>query len=206
MKSILGHYDAGGLLVGLNFGGVDPAKSLLGRRFWACLLVSCLLTQRGIAQQKLDELLVHGDNFAFSVKEPAGWKGDTKGAAEFQSNLVLREIGQTSNEVSGMIRIRVNGKKDENTQADIEEDIRAYRAQYPKVQFKDLSVASPRYRCLAKVFYVPGLFYEYVAYVNPGPGKPLLFSVAMNTQKVEATAKELGAYKSAVESLTLLKP
>jgi len=192
--------------VRLDFGGVDSAKSLSGKRFWASLLVSCLLTQLSFARQKLDELLVYGDNFAFSVKEPLGWKGDTKGAAEFESNVVFREIGRSPEEVSGMIRIRVNNKEDENTQADIKEDMRVYRERYPEVQFKDLSITNPRYRCLAKVFYVPGSFYEYIAYVNPGPGKPLLFSVAMNSQKVEATAKELGAYESAVESLTLLKP
>jgi len=59
---------------------------------------------------------------------------------------------------------------------------------------------------LGKVFYIPGKFYEYVAYVNPGPKKPVLFSVSMNTQKLEASAKELEAYKSAVQSVTLLKP
>ncbi len=59
---------------------------------------------------------------------------------------------------------------------------------------------------LGKRFYIPGQFYEYVTYVNPGPKKPVLLSVSMNTQKLEASEKELEAYKSAVQSLTLLKP
>jgi len=84
--------------------------------------------------------------------------------------------------------------------------MRAYRAQYPKVQFKDITATNPSYLCLAKVFYIRGEFYEYVAYVNPGSQKPVLFSVSMNTQKSEASAKELEAFKSTIYTLTLLKP
>jgi len=84
--------------------------------------------------------------------------------------------------------------------------MREYRAQYPRIQFKDIPAKHPNYLCLAKVFYVPGKFYEYVTYVNPGPQKPVLFSVSMNTQNSEANAKELEGFESAIRSLTLLKP
>ena len=119
---------------------------------------------------------------------------------------ILREIGQALESSSGLIRIRIDDKVDENTSADLKEDMRGYRAQYPKIQFGDLPVKNQRYLCVAKVFYIPGGFYEYVTYVNPGPGKPAFFPVSMNSQKSEASAKELDAYKSAVQSLTLLKP
>jgi len=164
------------------------------------------MIQPSFAQQKLGQLLVYGDDFIFSVKEPPGWKGDTTIAGKFESNVVLHETGQRPESFSGLIRIRLNDKVDENTSSDLEEDMRGYRAQYPKVQFKDLPLRNLRYLCLAKVFYVPGEFYEYVAYVNPGPGKPFLFSVSMSSEKSEASAKELEAYKSAVQSLRLLKP
>lgn len=186
--------------------GVRTARSFIPRRFWVYLVISSWMIQSSFAQQKLDQLLVYGDNFVFSVKEPLGWSGDTTNADKFQSNVILHESGLPPDSFSGLIRIRVNNKEDENTSADLEEDMRDYKAQYPKVQFKDLSIKNPRYLCLAKVFYVPGEFYEYVTYVNPGPKKPILFSVSMNTQKLEASAKELEAYKSAVQSLTLLKP
>jgi hypothetical protein len=176
------------------------------RKLWACLLVGCWLTQSTSAQHKLDQLMVYGDGFAFSVKEPAGWKGDTKKAEAFGANVVLHEIAQPSGSVTGLIRIRIDSKEDENTQADMDADMRNYRAQYSKVQFKDVYIENSEYRCLAKIFYIPGEFYEYVAYVNPGPKKRFLFSVAMNTEKSEASANELEAYKSTVRSLTLLKP
>jgi hypothetical protein len=88
----------------------------------------------------------------------------------------------------------------------MEADIRSYRTQYPQIRFKDIAIKNPAYPAVAKVFYVPGQFYEYVTYVNPGLRKPFIFSVSMNSQKSEATAKQLGAYESTVASLRLLKP
>jgi len=88
----------------------------------------------------------------------------------------------------------------------MEADIRSYKAQYPKIRFKDIAIRNPAYPAVAKVFYVPGQFYEYVAYMNPGQGKPFIFSVSMNSQKLEATAKQLGAYELTLASLKLLKP
>jgi hypothetical protein len=187
---------------------VNPsiAKVLTAGRFCAYLIALAWVVQPSLAQQKLDHLLVYGENFMFSVKEPPGWNGDTTNSQKFESNVVLHEAGQPLDSISGLIRVRVNTKVDENTRADLEEDMRAYKAQYPKVQFKDITARNPSYLCLAKVFYIPGEFYEYVAYVNPGSQKPVLFSVSMNTQKSEASAKELEAFKSTIYSLTLLKP
>jgi hypothetical protein len=172
----------------------------------AFLVLSFLLTQTGLAQQKLDQLLVHGENFMFGVKEPPGWVGDTTNAEQFNSNVVLHEVGQPAAAWIGLIRIRVDEKVDENTSADMAADMKDYKAQHPHVRFKELPIPNSHYRCLAKVFFVPGDFYEYVTYVNPGPNKPILVSVSMNTGPTEATAKELDAYKSAVQSLTVLKP
>jgi hypothetical protein len=139
----------------------------------------------------LDQLLVYGDNFLFSVKEPAGWKGDIASAETFQSNIVLHEATQPTESLTGLIRVRLNDKIDENISADIEDDLRTYKAQYPKIRFKDIAMRNPAYPGLTRVFYVPGQFYEYVTYMNPGRGKPFIFSVSMNSQKSEATAKQL---------------
>jgi hypothetical protein len=102
--------------------------------------------------------------------------------------------------------VRLSDKTDEDISGDIEADIRSYRAQYPKIQVRDIAIRNPSYPAVAKVFYVPGQFYEYVTYMNPGRGKPFIFSVSMNNQKSEATAKRLGAYESTLASLRLLKP
>jgi hypothetical protein len=85
-------------------------------------------------------------------------------------------------------------------------NIRSYKAQYLNLRLKDIAIRNPAYPAIAKVFYVPGQFYEYVTNMNPGPAKPVIFSVSMNSQKSEATAKQLGAYESTLASLKLLKP
>jgi hypothetical protein len=176
------------------------------KRFWVWLVALSWVAAPSIAQQNPDRLLIFGEGFMFSVKEPPGWNSDTINAEKFESNVILHEGGRPIDSFSGLIRIRVNTKVDDNTLTDMQEDMRQYRAQYTKVQFRDLAIKHSQYLCLAKVFYVPGQFYEYVAYVNPGSQKPALFSVAMNTEKSEASAKELEAFKSAIQSLTLLKP
>jgi hypothetical protein len=131
-------------------------------RFCVCCNVGFTLSFSSFAQQKLDQLLVYGDNFLFSVKEPAGWKGDTVSAEKFQSNVVLHEATQPADSLVGLIRVRLNDKTDENISEDMEADIRSYTAQYPKIQFKDIAIKNPAYPTVAKVFYVPGQFYEYV--------------------------------------------
>jgi len=184
---------------------VRGAKTAMAR-FWVCCIIVSALSLSISAQQKLDQLLVYGDNFLFSVKEPTGWQGDTATAEKFQSNVVLHEATQPVDSLDGLIRVRLNDKTDENISEDMEADIRSYRAEYPKIQFRDVAIKNPAYPAVAKVFYVPGKFYEYVTYMNPGLGKPFIFSVSMNSQKSEATAKQLAAYESTLASLKLLKP
>ena len=104
-----------------------------------------------------------------------------------------------------MIRIRVDDKIDERVDKDLAADMNDYRNQFPNIQFKDIAVSHPRYRIYSKVFYVENNFYEYVAYINPGPQSALMFSVAMNTQKTEATQSELATLQKVITSLQMLK-
>jgi hypothetical protein len=109
------------------------------QRFWVSCVIALTLSFSSFAQQRLDHLLVYGGNFLFSVKEPDGWKGDVAVAETFQSNVVLHEATQPTESLAGLIRVRLNDKTDENISADMEADIRTYRAQYPKLRFKDLA-------------------------------------------------------------------
>jgi len=179
-------------------------KRLFAARRRITLTFACLfLIDPIIAQQKLGQLLVYGDGFRFSVKEPAGWSGDTENAVKFNANVVLHEAGRPQNSPTGLIRVSLNEKTDENIAEDMAADMHEYVEQNPKVRFKDLAIKHPSYKSLAKAFYESGEFYEYVAYVNPGPKSKFLFSISMNTGKAEASEKELTAFKSTLESLTL---
>lgn len=174
------------------------------------LLLSCLLAQASFAgdvphvEKRLDSLLVYGQGFIFSVKEPAGWKGDTENAAQFSTNIIFYPASQSLDNAQTIIRVLIADKTDENVNEDLAHDMKEYRAQYPNIVFKKLAVTHPNYRVFPKLFTVPGSFYEYVAYVNPGPTKKLMFSVLMNKQKKEASGLELDVYQKIIASLQML--
>jgi hypothetical protein len=156
------------------------------------------------AEGPLDRLLVHGNGFVFGVREPPGWHGSIEEAARLSSNVVFYRQGESADAAVALLRIRINDKTGENLDADLQADMDHYRTQYPKVEFRNLTVPHPSYRVVAKLFALPGEWYEYVAYVNPGPGKPWIFGAAMNKQRAEATAEELGVFRKVVASLELL--
>jgi hypothetical protein len=154
------------------------------------------------SKSPMDSILVYGQDFVFSLKEPQGWRC-TCGpeAAEYGVNAILFPSAVESRARHVQIRVRVNDKVNENTAEDLNVDMREYKKEYPKVEFADLDIAHPEYRTHGKVFQIPNDFYEYVAYVNPGPGVSYNFSVAMSKEKVPATTDELAAYTKVLKSL-----
>jgi len=157
-------------------------------------------------EPKLDRLVVYGDGFSFGVKEPSGWKGDTTKASEIGANIVFYRDGETYKNAVALIRVRVGKKVDEDTAADLAYDVNDYKKRSPGVRFGDIAASHPKYVVYPKLFFVPGKFYEYVAYLNPGPGIPKLFSVAMYKNTAEATPEELAAYREVLASVVLLGP
>ncbi|WP_158752973.1 hypothetical protein [Dyella sp. S184] len=154
---------------------------------------------------KLDSLLVYGEGFMFSVKEPAGWVADTQHAAAYQANVLVYEKSSTWKQSDSLIRVRITDKVDEHVESDLAADMDGYKKDYPNVQFKNFVASNPKYRTYPKLFFVPNQFYEYVTYVNPGPSSPLMFSVAMSTHTNEATKEQLTAFDNVVSSLIMLK-
>ena len=168
------------------------------------LPLSLLAGEASHTKKKLDALLVYGEGFVFSVKEPAGWVGDIEGAKNFSANIIFYPAGKLHDPTQAVIRVLIVDKMDENTQEDLSHDMNGYKNQYPGIKFKDISISHPMYRTFPKLFTVPGQFYEYVSYVNPGPNKKQMFSVSMNKQKEEATRNELAIYQQIISSLQLM--
>lgn len=173
--------------------------------FAVFLLPSSLLAEETTrTEEKLDALLVYGKGFVFSVKEPSGWVGDIENARKYYANIIFYPATQKYETAQTIIRVLIVNKVDDNTQDDLLHDMKEYRNRYPAIEFKDFNVTHPTYRIFHKLFTVPGQFYEYVAYINPGPQKKHIFSVSMNKQKKEATSSELGVYQKIIASLQLL--
>ena len=170
----------------------------------ACFVLLCASSAATVAA-KLDSLLVYGEGFVFSVKEPTGWEGDTEHASTYQANMLVYRESSTWQQPDSLVRIRISDKVDEHVENDLAADMDGYKKDFTNVQFKNFSTPHPIYRTCSKLIFVPGQFYEYVAYVNPGPSSALMFSVAMNKHSGEATNEELLAFHNVISSLVMLK-
>lgn len=186
---------------------------ILLTRFLPSLVIALALLQTTAPafpqpQQKMDRLLVYGNEFMFGVKEPEGWLGDTERASSFQMNILIypREHRPPDRvpDLDGVIRIRVNKKVDENTEQDLAVDMAGYRKRFPKVQFTDIEVSHPAYKCYSKLFSVEGQFHEYVIYVNPGERNWYMFSVAYASGKKPASDTDLNTLRMVIASLVAL--
>jgi hypothetical protein len=169
------------------------------------LIAGSTFAQTPAPKSTMDRLIVHGNDFVFGVKEPEGWTGDTGDAAmKYHVNIVFLPVAEPSRAADVTIRVRVNGKVDENTAEDLKFDLQQYKKDYPKAVFRDLKAPHPDYKTFSKLVYVPGDFYEYIVYVNPGPQSKIAFSVAMSKMSAPATQDELKAFESVLKSLVWL--
>jgi hypothetical protein len=151
--------------------------------------------------QKMDRLIVYGDEFMFGVKEPEGWQGDTERAGSLKVNILFYPRGPLPSNLDGVIRVRVNKKTDENIAEDLAADMNGYRKNFSAVRFEDFEVSHSLYKCYPKLFFVEGDFHEYVTYVNPGERFWYMFSVAMGTGKSAASDAQLDAFRTVTASL-----
>jgi len=160
----------------------------------------------GAAEEKRTPgpLVVYGDDFMFAIKEPEGWTADIENAPKLSAGVVLYREAETFEKHSVLIAIRVAKKVDEKTADDLAHDMGEFRKLYPDVAFKDLKTPHPSYKSYAKLFAIPKSRYDYVAYLNPGPVTPYLFSVTMYTGKKQAGKTELKIYKDVIKSLEFI--
>jgi hypothetical protein len=152
--------------------------------------------------KKMNGLIVYGDGFFFTVKEPDGWNSDIdKVARYYYSNIIFIPENKLSRSAHVNIRIRVNHKETADPSEDMQTDMDGYKKQNPKVKFSDLAVTHPKYKICAKLFYIENDSYEYVVYVDPGPGVKMNFSVSMSKDSMPATPDEMKAFQNILESL-----
>ena len=177
-------------------------KSLL----MIAILAQLAAAARGAAPKKPEPtaLLISGEGFSFMVQEPPGWTGDTDRARQYGVSAVFFPSLAASKAADVTIRIRVDEKSHENLAEDLAADLKGLRQQYPEIQFRDLEIKHPGYATFPRLFYQTGSFFEYVAYLNPGPQYPFSLEVAMSKAKSAASPGELAAFESVLKSITVL--
>jgi hypothetical protein len=154
---------------------------------------------------KINSLMVYGENFMFSVKEPDGWIGDIDNARQYYSNIIFYKSKEDLNKGGALIQVYNFNKQDEKTEKDLEYDIKSYKKDYSELKQQDLAVSHKEYKCYSKTIYVENDFYQYIVYVNPGTNFKSGISVSMNTSKRPATEDELKAFKEIIASLIMFK-
>ena len=149
-------------------------------------------------------LLISGDGFSFMVQEPPGWTGDTDKVRQYGVSVVFFPQLAASKAADVTIRVRVDEKAHEDLGQDLVSDLNGLRQQYPEIQSGELEVRHPGYATFPRLFYKPGSFFEYVAYLNPGPQYPFSLAVAMSKAKSAASPGELEAFERVLKSIIVL--
>jgi len=176
------------------------------------LAVLCLLVPLALFSQSApstppeddpgEELIIRSPNGVFKVWEPPGWNGDWSAAERFGASMIFFPEAAESKSFDMNIRIRVSVKHGEDPAQDLAADMETSRKEKPGVQFADLAVRHPKYATAPKLFFKPSEWYEYVAYLNPGPGDPHLFAVIMSKKSKPATDAELASFRFVLESIS----
>lgn len=154
---------------------------------------------------KMNSLLVYGDGFMFSVKEPDGWEGNTEIAKKYSANIIFYMKTDAIKKAGALIQVYSFGKQDEKTENDLAYDIKEYKDKYKNLKSQVLLVSHKEYKCFSATVFVANDFYQYTAYINPGIKFKRGLSVAMNIPKRPATEGELKAFREIIASLIMLK-
>ena len=173
------------------------------------LFVLSLTTMTSFGQtkdtSKMEVLMVYGDSFIFSIKEPNGWIGDTKMAKKYYSKIVFYTSISDFNNGGALIQVLNFYKQDEQTENDLIYDINSYKKDYKNLLEQELMVEHKDYKCFSKLIYVTNSFYQYIVYVNPGQKYKSGITVSMNISKRPAREDELKAFREIVSSLIMIK-
>lgn len=162
-------------------------------------------------------IIIYGDSFFFSIHEPMDWDSDIDNAKNYNANIILYKspegTGKKDSLRSGtLIQILTYKKTDEEINKDLEQDISVNKEKNHDLKQSEwtpseqnVEVSHKEYACFTKLIYVDNLFYQYMAYINPGNKFRNAFSVSMNIPKRPATKEELLAFREIISTLVVFK-
>jgi len=152
-----------------------------------------------------DNIIIYGDSFLFSIHKPAGWNGNVDNAKNYNANIVFYKNKEDIKTGGTLIQILTYKKTDEEVNKDLEQDISLNKEKNHDLKQQNVEVNHKDYACFSKLIYVDKVFYQYIAYINPGNKFKNAFSVTMNISKRSATKEELAAYKEIISTLVVFK-
>jgi len=159
------------------------------------------------ADAKTDVVTVKGKDYGFTVHQPDGWQGDTEAAKKYHGNVLFTPKSEADRAAGTMILVSADHKFDENVALRLQSTIDGYRRKYPQMQVGEVvDVKHPLYETYVKALSQPGVFHQYVAYLNPGSLQPYTVFVALSKKPDAPTPAEIAAFKDILESLRMAPP
>jgi hypothetical protein len=159
------------------------------------------------AGAKTDVVTVKGKDFGFTVHQPDGWQGDTEAARKYHGNVLFTPKSEADRAAGTMILVSADHKFDENVALRLQSTIDSYRRKYPQMEVGEVvDVKHPLYQTYVKALSQPGVFHQYVAYLNPGSLQPYTVFVALSKKPDAPTPAEIAAFKDILESLRMAPP
>lgn len=154
-----------------------------------------------------DNIIIYGDSFIFSIHEPVGWNGNVENAKNYNANIIFYKSKEDLKKSGGtLIQIITYKKIDEEVNKDLELDISTIKEKNHDLIQQNLEVSNKNnFPCFSKLVYVENIFYQYIAYINPGNKFHNSFSVSMNIPKRPATTEELSAFREIISTLVVFK-
>jgi len=169
--------------------------ALLGIR--VCLILLLANAVLAASPKDMDQVIVYGDDWAFSIKEPRGWYVDIKSGRQDGLNAVILPKGTAYGKADNWINIVVQSKAGEDLSEDLNADMSSYSQRFPGLKFSDYKPKTASYPSLGKVYAHPSGIREYLVYLNPDKNSKVfvLFTLIV-------PGKEIGNYLSTYEDLT----
>lgn len=186
---------------------IGTQKNYIMKHLLTFLAISCsslCYAQQTKTDTTIDNHLVFGEGFSFSLKAPKGWIGDIENAANYNANIILYTSKNELLNGGAIIQAQAFSKNDENTNEDLAYDISSYKNEYPALKEQNLVAKHKTYKTYSKLIFVDNNFFQYITYINPGIEFHKGVSIAMNIAKVPATEEELAAYKQIVNSMIMI--
>ena len=149
---------------------------------------------------------VMSGQYMYVVKPPAGWVGDMKNASEYQCDILIYPQSGKVTQDTPIVTIALWPKEQSVSVAtELHNDMARWSKRYPNTSFQDFAVARKGFQSYAKIYFVPGVYTDYVAYLDPGAQLPYYFIVSLQPgHRPKADDFELGALTAIVKSLTPL--
>ena len=145
----------------------------------------------------MDQVIVYGDGWAFSIKEPRGWNVDIKSGSQDGLNAVVLPKEAVYGKADNWISAVVLSKADEDLSKDLSADMSSYSQRFPGLKFSDYKPKTANYPSIGKVYAHPSGMREYLVYLNPDKNSKVFVLFTLIVQ-----GKEIGNYLSTYEDLT----